>query len=89
METLDLTWGRFLRFWWAVFWKGVVGLLPLVIPLVVLEAREPIFYHRWYAALNLSISALAMAVWAGAMWLALRKTYSDFRIVLVPRDFKL
>ena len=85
MEELELTWGRLLKVYWAAFWKGTAGILVVVIPLVALEIREPEFSHRWYAALNLPVSAWAILVWVIALRSALRKTYSDFRVALLPR----
>jgi hypothetical protein len=50
MQTLDLTWGRLLKIWWAAFWKGRAGLLVAVIPLVILEIDNREFYQHWYTS---------------------------------------
>lgn len=86
METLPLTRGRFIRIWWAYMWRVWVGVGIFLVPWLIIELKSPAIYYRWNATFQLAMAAWTIALWLIALYFALAKVYSEFRIALVPRD---
>jgi hypothetical protein len=87
---LEVTWGRATRVWWSIMWRAVLfaGIAGGIFGFVAGGAL---------GAGGASGQAISLIVtWGGVLigvpvgiWvtrLVLRKSWSDFRIVLVPRD---
>ena len=68
---------------------GVSGSVWAVEELVETRAPSQKPYHEWDHTMQVLLLGwgVAAAIWACQQ--SLQKTYSEFRIVLVPRDFKL
>ena len=89
MQELEATWGRASRIWWLFMWRGILGAtliggaVGFVFGIIVAVFGLP------QQALAIGSPILGAAV--GLLWsllvvrMALRKRYSGFRIVLVPR----
>ena len=89
METLEITADRVLSIWWPMTWRGFALALIVVAPGVMIELNAPDLYRAWSIPLNLFTTGIWIATWVFALWVALRKTYSEFTVVLVPRIPKL
>jgi hypothetical protein len=89
MQELEPTWGRALRVWWLIFWRGVVGgallggLVGGIFGFAVAILKLPPEVIVTYSPLLGAAVALPWIILVVRM--ALRKKYSDFRIALVPR----
>ena len=92
METVELTWWRVTRFWWAALWRGliyanlfagafaaIVGVALAVLGHRYLGPSE----SRWFLD-SLWVAALPAFVFGTRS--ALRLPYRDFRIILIPPD---
>jgi hypothetical protein len=90
MQELDATWGRVLRIWWLFLWRSLIGavLLGAIIGAVFGFIIGVLgLSHQIIAVGSPIIGAIVGSIWAVlVMRMALRKHYSDFRIVLVPRS---
>ena len=89
METLEITADRVLSIWWTMTWRGFALALIVAAPGVMIELNAPDLYRAWSIPLNLFTTGIWIATWVFALWVALRKTYSEFTVVLVPRIAKL
>lgn len=90
MEELEVTWFRVIKVWWSLTWRiviygmifGIVVSLPLGLATTALGLDEALANH---VTRNIpTLAALLLGIWVTRV--VLRKTYSDFRIVLVPSD---
>jgi hypothetical protein len=95
VDTVQLTWWRVVRFWWAAAWRSVIwgnlfaGVIALILGLIL-----ALLGHRRLdnEAANLFLDAIALGWIPGfifAMRSALRLPYKDFRIVLISPEPKL
>ena len=90
MEELDITWVRAFKIWWSLIWRGllygivlsiVLGFpLGLIANALGLEQAQAQFLIQNVIAL----CGLFLGIWI--LKVVLSKSYSDFRIVLVPSD---
>jgi hypothetical protein len=89
MQELEPTWGRTIAVWWLIFWRGLLGsmLLGGVIGFIfgfvaAMSGMSP----QQIATISPFLGAAVALPWAIlVVKMALQKTYSDFRIALVPR----
>ena len=81
MKEFEATWGRVLEVWWSLVWRGVtVGIVAGMAADFVLEFVGVPDYGQYVGA----IAGFSGGIWA--VRTAIRTSYSDFRIVLVPLD---
>jgi hypothetical protein len=89
-DRLDVTWTRALKVWWSLAWRGILfgtlagALAGACIGIVGASAGadQPTIQKLG------SLAGLAVGLPVG-LWVVrtiLQKSWSDFRIVLVPRD---
>ena len=90
MQQLEVTWGRVLRVWWLIFWRSTLGatvfgaIIGFVFGFVVAFTGLP---RGLITTVSPILGAIIAIFWAMlVVRMALRKTYSDFQIMLVPRD---
>ncbi|MCC5825907.1 hypothetical protein [Alkalimonas sp.] len=89
METIELTWGRASRIWWAFFWRAT--LIGAVIGLILGFAGGVIGLIIGQAELAIQLATLAsylVAVPVSLLCLreALQLKYKGYRICLVKHD---
>ena len=90
MQELELTSSRVARIWWLLAWRSVVGSFAIGFALGFVFGVLAYFMGLPRETVTL-VSGLLGAL-TGLAWsfvvvgMALRKKYSDFRIVLVPRE---
>lgn len=88
MNELSVTWQRVRSVWWLVVWRGIIGG-------TVLGGIAGFVIGLFGAVIGLNLEtiqtlAALVGFFLGLAWLwivvrmALRKTYRDFRIALVP-----
>jgi hypothetical protein len=87
MQELEPTWKRALSVWWLIVWRTFVGFLLLTIASILLG--DLLVAIIGDGSETLSVVA-AVIVWVlSIVWgvvvvrMALRKTYSDFRLALI------
>jgi hypothetical protein len=81
MKEFEATWGRVLEVWWSLVWRGVtVGIVAGIAADFILEFVGVPDYGSYVGA----IAGFFGGIWA--VRTAIRTSYSDFRIVLVPLD---
>ena len=81
MKEIEATWGRILEVWWSLVWRGVtVGIVAGIAANFVLEFVGVPDYGKYVG----TIAGFFGGIWA--VRTAIRTSYSDFRIVLVPLD---
>ena len=85
---LEVTWGRTIRFWWAAVWlAALIGMgAGFVIGFVggvwaALAGHPEYVRAPWFPFIGVPLW-IPLVLWG--MRRALRKQYSDFRIVLLP-----
>lgn len=87
MAQSDVTWGQAIRIYWLVLWRSLVGGLVFGVVSGLIIGLFGAFAGI-SKPLTLSASSL-LGVFVGVVWstnvirMALRKTYSNFRIVIV------
>jgi hypothetical protein len=89
MQELEATWGRILRVWWLIFWRGIVGGAVLggvggIIAGVVCSAIGHVEQARLAASVVGGLLSVPWGVLVTRM--ALTTNYGGFRIALVPRE---
>ena len=93
MQTVELTWGRVLRFWWAALWRSVVfanlfaGAIAGILGVILLATGHRVLNAK-EAAPFLDIVVIA---WVPGLAFGIRSAfhlpYKDFRIILAkPND---
>src|ERR1700760_1501171 len=87
MTELKPTWSKLLRIGWLIFWRGAAG--GSVLGFISGFATGLVYSLLGYTTTPLvaaSISGFIVSVpwWFLVLRMALRKTYSDFRIALLP-----
>lgn len=90
MKELEVTWLRTVKVWWSLTWRiviygmlfGIVIRLPLGLITTALGIEEAL--ANIIIQNTMTVMALLIGIWVTKV--ILRKTYSDFRIVLVPSD---
>lgn len=86
---LEVTWGRALKVWWSFIWRAllftiVAGFLAgAIIGGIAGALRVNAQMISLLGSLAGMIVSLPIGVWVVRM--VLRKSWSDFRIVLLPR----
>jgi hypothetical protein len=89
-DHLDVTWTRALKVWWSLAWRGLLfgalagGLAGFFVGVAGSAAGVQLETIRQLG----SLAGLAVGIPVG-LWVVrtiLQKSWSDFRIVLVPRD---
>ncbi len=88
MTVLEMTWRHATKIWWSMFWRIVVivvaaglALGPIIGLLLTSGNVEPETESLIYMAVQFPISMLA-TIWA--IYMVFDKSFSTFRIVLVP-----
>jgi hypothetical protein len=89
MQELEITWGRVASVWWLLAWRTLVGAMLLgaafgfLIGFVGALAGLP---QDKITTLSSIVGGIIGLVWGFVVVrMALKKQYSDFRLVLVPR----
>ena len=81
MNEFEVTWSRVLEVWWSLAWRGVtVGIVAGLAANFVLGIVGVPDYGKYAGA----IAGFLGGIWA--VRTAIRTSYSDFRIVLVPLE---
>ena len=81
MKELETTWGRILEVWWSLVWRGVtVGIVAGIATNFILEFVGVPDYSNYVG----TFAGFLGGIWA--VRTAIRTSYSDFRIVLLPLD---
>lgn len=90
MQELELTWARTLRFWWALFWRGLVISMPLAIVMgflsgmiVAITGMPNFTTSPWF---TIGEMVMLLPLFPVILRMAFRAKYRDFRIVLVPPE---
>jgi hypothetical protein len=90
MKSIELSWGRVVKIWWAALWRSVIfanlfgGAVAGIAGIVM-----AILGHREWGASEWFLDVVTVA-WLPAFMmgtrLALRARYRDFRIILVEPE---
>ncbi|HTT47497.1 MAG TPA: hypothetical protein VMG39_05765 [Pseudolabrys sp.] len=89
MQELEVTWGRTISIWWLFMWRSLLG--ALVFGFAIGAAIGFFVAILGLPREIITIASPLLGAVIGILWgvmvmrMALRKLYSDFRIVLVPR----
>ena len=84
---MQLTWGRYARIWLAFAWKSYLG--------TSIASAYYYFYRLTYPSdhsanlVAIPTVIFCVLVVGLSLYFTLRKTYSEFKTVLVPRPVKL
>jgi hypothetical protein len=88
MQELDLTWGRSMRVWWLMVWRGAVGgivfgvIVGAITGFVIAILQGSI---QTITAVSATLGYIVGLVWSMfVVRMALAKRYKEFRIALVP-----
>jgi len=91
MQELEVTWGRTLRIYWALVWRGTLlcGLAGFVVGFLfgfafALAGRNDLIETWWFAYLATPLW-IFIAIWL-LRYVMRKKTFADFRIALVPAE---
>jgi hypothetical protein len=90
MGTQEVTWRRVLAVWWLIVWRALLGgavlgfIAGFLVGFIGLLAGLPQDVRLITSG---ALGALASLIWGIiVLRMALRKTYSDFKIVLTARS---
>jgi hypothetical protein len=90
MGTQEVTWRRVLAVWWLIVWRALLGgaalgfIAGFLVGFIGLLAGLPQDVRLIISGV---LGALASLIWGIiVLRMALRKTYADFRIVLIARS---
>ena len=88
MTVLEMTWRHATKIWWSLFWRILVitvvaalALGPIISLLLTSGNVEPETESLIYMAIQFPVGMLA-TIWA--TYMVFDKSFSNFRIVLVP-----
>ena len=87
---LQVTWKRALKVWWSIAWRGSLycGLVGLAVGAAIGGIAGyhgvPVYKVASYIQLGGFIASVPVMIWI--IRTVLRKSWSDFRIALVPRE---
>ena len=93
MHSVELTWWRVLRVWWAALWRSLIfanlfaGAILGIAAIIMI-----ILGHREWGASEWFLNAVTVAWLPGflmGMRTAIRARYWDFQIIFVEPDSKL
>lgn len=90
MEELEVTWMRAFKVWWSLTWRIIVYsmIFGIVIGMPLGLAAAALGIGQGQASVILqnlaTVIGLILGIWI--LKVVLTKSYSDFRIVLVPSD---
>lgn len=88
MQELDLTWGRSMRVWWLMVWRGAVG--GLVFGVIVGAITGFVIAMLQGSIQTITVVSATLGYTVGLVWsmfvvrMALAKRYKEFRFALVP-----
>ena len=88
MQELEFTWGRSMRVWWLMIWRGAVG--GVVFGVVVGAITGVVIGTLEGSIQTITIVSAALGYIVGIVWsvfvvrMALAKRYKEFRIALIP-----
>ena len=88
MPELDITWGRVIRVWWLIAWRGVLGAFlfgasfGFIVGVVGAVTRTTGPVTAAIAGVGGGLIGVLWAIMVVRM--ALRKQYGEFRLALVP-----
>jgi hypothetical protein len=90
MEELEITWLRALKIWWSIVWRtmlysilfSILAGIPIAISTAALGFDEAVALQ--VGRLIGLVIGFIVAVWV--VKIVLGKSFSDFRIALVPSD---
>lgn len=89
MNDSEVTWGRVLRIWWLLVWRGYVGgfMIAVVINFIVTFGARVLGADAATAdPLGFWMGVLASLPWGlVVVRMALRKQYQTFRLSFTPR----
>jgi hypothetical protein len=86
---MNLTWGQVIRIWWAHTWRELRLLFIPVVSWVAYAVFHPDAFRELRLPADVILLALAVIANIVTLRIVLLKTYSDFRIVVIPREAKL
>jgi hypothetical protein len=90
MQQLAITWPRVTRIWWLIVWRVAVGgaLIGAVVGFVIGFIEAVMGYSRATITVHTGIAGwmVGMAWSLVVVRMALRKTYSDFQLLLVTKS---
>ena len=88
MQEVEITWGRAIKVWWSIMWRGsvygfIAGFVAIFTVGEILTVSE---LETW----GVPISIIAgIPAWMWAVKTVLAKSYSDFRVaLLVPHGIR-
>ncbi len=91
-KTLEVTFSRATKVWWSLLWRAILfgmlagGAVGFVIGFIGGAARvAPEQLSRYGGLAGLAVG-IPVGIWV--MQTVLKKSWSDFRIVLVPNTYK-
>ncbi len=85
MKTLEVTWWRATRIWWSMFWRSMLYVFLISLPLGLIIGllasslninRVPEIY------LQLLSGIIGIPVWIWVIKIVFEKQFSDFQVVL-------
>lgn len=100
MQELEITWRRVIAIAWLIIWRGAIGgallgaligfVIGFVIGIVSAAMHVPQDQARSIVLIVTSITGLLFGLTWSCLVVrrALRKQFSDFRLALVPVDFR-
>ena len=79
MNEVDVSWGRAIKVWWSLVWRGLLfgGIAGFIAGLIMALAGA-----GEHAGIAGGLSGIPVGVWV--IKTVIGSEYSDFRIVLVP-----
>src|SRR5262245_3455450 len=89
MQELEVTWGRVISVWWLFAWRGLLGSVVIGAAVGFVIGLAGFAAGISLQAVN-NISTVAGAA-VGLLWaivvvrMALKKSYREFRVALIPR----
>ena len=92
MQELELTWGRTLKMWWVILWRGVLLTVPAgfaagaTIGALLMILKLPITQNPAEMRLAGGIAGYlaSLPIFLVVFRMAIRKRYKDFKVVLLP-----
>ena len=90
MNEVELTWGRTIKVWWSLMWRGwlFAFIAAFIVGIIVAIVRAIIGFDQGTGVLVSTLGGFLIGLLIG-MWVVkiiLNKKYSDFRIALVSID---
>ena len=86
MNELEGTWSRATKVWWSIVWRAVLvsglgGFIMQIILRFIVSGSEE---QAMVLVITMVIAMVPVYIWATKQ--ALNRSYSDFRLAVVPKE---